>query len=115
MAVLSTTRSIPQLQEALFGVGGSATLPVQHVYKAAVTVTTPSNSALGDGLTATATVTGVRPGDVVLASPTTALPTSQTFTGAYVTANDTVTFAFEAHAAVTGASRTFNVVVISFA
>lgn len=114
MAVLSTTRAVPSLVESLFGVGGSATLPIQHVYKAAVSVTTPSNSALGDGLTATATVTGARPGDVVLASPTAALPTSQTFTGAYVLANDTVTFAFEAHAAVTGAARTFNVIVFSF-
>jgi len=92
-------------------------LSAAQVRCAQVTVAVPSITAsgtanVGDGIVAaTATVTGVAAGDIVIASPTAALPTNSVFVGAYVVAADTVTFEFSGRAnlAVTGANRTFNV------
>lgn len=118
MAQLPTNRSIPALTEALFGVG-SATLPVKGVFKAAVTVTTPSHTAsaanISDVKSATGTVTGAALGDIVLlAAPTATLPANQLLVSAYVTATDTVTYVFAnaSNTSVTGAARTFNTIVL---
>ena len=85
---------------------------------ASVAVTTPTHAASGtagvwDGYaTATATCTGVKRGDIVLASMIEAEVTSQRFVRAFASADDTVTFVFWAdtkNAGLTGAAKTFNV------
>ncbi len=79
-----------------------------------LSVTVPTIADAESDLVAV-TVTGVALGDAVLvANPTEALPTDCIFSGAYVSATDTVTFAFdtkEGGAGVTGAAKTFVLIV----
>jgi hypothetical protein len=60
------------------------------------------------------TITGAAVGDFVLVGPNEALPTNCRLQGAFVTATDTVTFVFGSEGGnVTGAAKSFDVVVIS--
>lgn len=106
------------VQALLSDLGARAIGIKGFAYDAAVSVTIPS---FADGGASTSsislvnvTATGVAVGDSVLtADPTQALPTNAIFLGAYVSAADVVTFVFTnaAHTAVTGAAKTFTLVV----
>src|SRR5262245_52027719 len=103
-------QAVPQLVRQLiqdFGIVGWA-------YDAALSVTIPTIADAESDLVAV-TVTGVAVGDVVMGvSPTEALPTDCIFSGAYVSAADTVTFAFdtkEGGSGVTGAAKTFAILI----
>jgi hypothetical protein len=76
-----------------------------------VSVTVPSITDPDDAHV-DVTVTGVKLGDVVIASPSQALPTNCLYNNAYATADDTVRFTFSSEGGnVTGAAKTFNVQV----
>ncbi len=76
-----------------------------------VSVTVPAVTDPDVG-SATATCTGVKLGDIVIAAPVTALETNARFTNAYVSATDTVTFVFASLGGnITGGAETFNVQV----
>ena len=66
---------------------------------------------------ASAFTASVAVGDIVIAAPAESLPSNCVFTGAYVSATDTITctFASAEGAGVTGAAKTFNFVVIKTA
>lgn len=113
MAVADQTKSIPALLEQLF-----LTQLIKSVtLSSAVSVTIPSVTGgvanTSTAFSATATVTGAKVGDQLLVTPVVALPTNCVFTGAYVSATDTVTFTFTSSVAgaVTGAAKTFDVTV----
>lgn len=104
------SKSIVHLQEALFLDAGIKDFFID----AALSVTVPTIADAESDVVAVA-VTGVALGDAVLvANPTEALPTDCIFSGAYVSATDEVTFAFdtkEGGGGVTGAAKTFVLVV----
>lgn len=78
----------------------------------AVTVAVPSITD-PDIAKVDVTVSGVALGDIVLVAPLAALPTNARLQGAFVTATDTVTFVFGSEGGnVTGANKTFDVVVL---
>src|SRR4051794_12853115 len=109
------TKSIQhRIEELILTIGA-----VGWVYDNALAVVVPSTSAGGANtsvVTSVATtVTGVKVSAdaVVYANPVVALPSNCLFLGAYVSADDTVTFTFgsTANAAITGASKNFELLV----
>jgi len=104
------TKSIPHLLEDLFLNAGIKDLIIDAALSVTVPTVADAESDLVD-----VTVTGVALGDAVLvANPTEALPTDAIFSGAYVSATDTVTFAFdtkEGGTGITGAAKTFVLIV----
>lgn len=114
----SLVKDIPYILEQLI-LGKNSGPGVQKVeLSAALSVTIPSVTGgvanTSTAFSATATFTGAKVGDFVWATPTVALPTNCVFTGAYVSATDTVTFTFTSSVAgaVTGAAKTFDTTVL---
>ena len=104
------TKSIPHLLEA-FLLDGT----VKDFVVATVAVSVPTIADAESDVVAE-TVTGVALGDAVLvANPVAALPTDAIFSGAYVSATDTISFAFdtkEGGAGVTGEDIDFIVIYL---
>jgi hypothetical protein len=103
------TKSIVHSLEDLFL---NSTVGVKGFFQASVAATTPSEAAVDGTGSVDVTVTGVALGDIVLGvGVTAALPTNQIYLGAQVSATNTVTLTFGSNGVVTGASRTFKILV----
>ena len=100
------------------GVDNAERASVKGIYLFTLAVTIPTIADAESDTVAVSTSAwtfAAAVGDLVVASPAEALPTSCIFSGAYVTATDEVTFAFdtlEGGAGVTGAAKNFSVLVI---
>lgn len=114
------SRDIPAILESLFLPASTTSAPIKGAFTKSVTQAVPSvTAAAGTAIgaaafAATTTVTGAAVGDVVIVSaPTVALANLLRISGV-VTATDTVQLYAETlpGAAITGASKTFSVVVL---
>lgn len=119
---VNTAKSAQHLTENLVAtaaataVGGKGFINSIALSVAVPSITASGSANVGEGTGSVGvTVTGVALGDLVLAAiPTAALPANCLLLGAYVSATDTVTITFGAAAntGVTGASKTFDIIVL---
>lgn len=112
------TKSVPHILEDLVGVNGSTPAIKDIIKSASVATSNPADfTAVANAsalTTATATVTGVAVGDIVLGyGVVSGLATNQVIVDAYVSATDTVTFIIGnlLNTTVTTTAVTVNVIV----